>query len=656
MGAATMAYVLWTRHFRHNPRNPSWPDGDRFVLSAGHGSMLLYSLLFLTGYDLTLEELRQFRQWKSRTPGPPERGVTPGVEVTTGPLGQGVGNSVGLAIAERWLAATFNRPGHEVVNHYTYVIASDGDLMEGVAAEAASLAGTLRLGRLIVLYDANQITLSATTNVTFTEDVGARFEAYGWHVQHIDGHDPAAVDIALTVARTVEDRPSLIIARTHIGYGSPHKQDTWHAHGEPLGIEEVRLTKRALEWPEDRSFYVPEEALREFRTSIEHGAELEAEWRRRLDEYGSAHPVLAARFAQALTGELPAGWEAHLPVFTPEDGEIATRDAGGAVINAIAGIVTNLVGGSADLDPSTRTTMKGYGDFESPLMGQSGQTVPIQGTAGGVWGYRGRNIHFGLREHAMAAMLTGMALHDGLLPFGATFLSFSDYMRPSIRLAALSKAHVVYIWTHDSIAIGEDGPTHQPVEQLASLRAMPNIMMLRPSDATETVEAWRVALRHTGGPVGIVLSRQKLQVLDRTVLAPASGLAQGAYVLADAAGSSPEVILIATGSEVSLALEAHTRLSAEGIGSRVVSMPSWELFEQQPQRYRDAVLPPSVRARVSIEAAAPLGWERYVGFDGAIIGVTNFGASAPGPVVMREFGFTPEHVVETAKRILGLHR
>jgi transketolase len=656
MGAATMAYVLWTRHFRHNPRNPSWPDGDRFVLSAGHGSMLLYSLLFLTGYDLTLEELRQFRQWKSRTPGHPERGVTPGVEVTTGPLGQGVGNSVGLAIAERWLAATFNRPGHEVVNHYTYVIASDGDLMEGVAAEAASLAGTLRLGRLIVLYDANQITLSATTNVTFTEDVGARFEAYGWHVQHIDGHDPAAVDIALTVARTVEDRPSLIIARTHIGYGSPHKQDTWHAHGEPLGVEELRLTKRALEWPEDRSFYVPEEAQQEFRTSIERGAELEAEWRRRLDEYGSAHPVLAARFTQALTGELPAGWEAHLPVFTPGDGEIATRDAGGAVINAIAGIVTNLVGGSADLDPSTRTTMKGYGDFESPLMGQFGQTVPIQGTAGGVWGYGGRNIHFGLREHAMAAMLTGMALHDGLLPFGATFLSFSDYMRPSIRLAALSKAHVVYIWTHDSIAIGEDGPTHQPVEQLASLRAMPNMMIMRPSDATETVEAWRVALKHTGGPVGIVLSRQKLQVLDRTVLAPASGLAQGAYVLADAAGSSPEVILIATGSEVSLALEAHTRLSAEGIGSRVVSMPSWELFEQQPQHYRDAVLPPGVRARVSIEAAAPLGWERYVGFDGAIIGVTDFGASAPGLVVMREFGFTPEHVVETAKRILGLHR
>ena len=656
MGAATMAFVLWTRHLRHNPQNPSWPDRDRFVLSAGHGSMLLYSLLYLTGYDLTLDEIRQFRQWKSRTPGHPERGVTPGVEVTTGPLGQGVGNSVGLAIAERWLAATFNRPGNEVVDHYTYVLASDGDLMEGVGAEAASLAGTLRLGRLIVLYDANLITLSATTNVTFTEDVGARFEAYGWHVQHIDGHDPVAVDAALAVARAVEDRPSLIVARTHIGYGSPHKQDTWHAHGEPLGVEEVRLTKQALEWPDDRSFYVPEDVLREFRTAIDRGAELDAAWRHRLDEHRMAHPGLADQFAHAMAGELPADWEACLPVFTAGDADMATRDAGGAVINALAGIVTNLVGGSADLDPSTRTTMKGFGDFESPLMTQSGQEIPTQGMAGGVWGYAGRNIHFGLREHAMAAIMTGMALHDGLLPFGATFLSFSDYMRPSIRLAALSKAHVIYIWTHDSIALGEDGPTHQPVEQLASLRAMPNMMILRPSDATETVEAWRVALRHTGGPVGLVLSRQKLPVLDRTKLASASSLAQGAYVLADPHGSTPEVILIATGSEVSLALEAHTRLVGEGIRSRVVSMPCWELFERQPQSYRDTVLPPSVRARVSIEAAAPFGWERYVGLEGAIIGVADFGASAPGPIIMREFGFTPEHVIETAKRVLGKNR
>jgi transketolase len=652
MGAATMAYILWTRHLRHNPRNPSWPDRDRFVLSAGHGSMLLYSLLFLTGYDLTLEDLQRFRQWKSRTPGHPERGVTPGVEVTTGPLGQGVANSVGLAIAERWLATTFNRPGNEVVDHYTYVLASDGDLMEGVAAEAASLAGTLRLGHLIVLYDANLITLSATTNLTFTEDVGARFEAYGWHVQRIDGQDPAAVDAALTVARAIEDRPSLIVARTHIGYGSPHKQDTWHAHGEPLGVDEVRLTKRALGWPEDRLFHVPEAALSQFRTSIERGAGLEAAWRNRMERYRVAYPGLSDQFSHALAGELPAGWEAQLPVFTPPGGEIATRDALGAVLNAVAGSVTNLVGGSADLDPSTRTTLKGCGDFESPLMTESGQEVPTQGTSGGVWGYAGRNIHFGLREHAMAAVMTGMALHDGVIPFGATFLSFSDYMRPSIRLAALSRVHVIYIWTHDSVALGEDGPTHQPVEQLASLRAMPNMMILRPSDATETVEAWRVALQHRDGPVGLVLTRQKLPVLDRKALASASGLAQGAYVLIEASGVPPEVILIATGSEVSIALEAHVRLAAEGIRTRVVSMPCWELFELQPPSYRDSVLPPDVRARVSIEAAAPFGWERYVGLDGAILGVTDFGVSAPGPVVMREFGFTPERVVEAAKRVL----
>ena len=649
MGAATMAFILWMRHLRHNPRNPSWPDRDRFVLSAGHASMLLYSLLYLTGYDVTMEDLEQFRQWDSRTPGHPERGSTPGVEVTTGPLGQGIGNSVGLAIAERWLAATFNRVGHEVVDHYTYVLASDGDMMEGVGAEAVSLAGTLQLGRLIVLYDSNQITLSATTNLTFTEDVGARFEASGWHVQRIDGHDSAAVDAALTVARSVLDRPSLIVARTHIGFGSPHKQDTWHAHGEPLGAEEVRLTKRALDWPEDRSFYVPEDALREFRAALDRGAELEAAWRRRLDAFAVTHPGAAAQFSRALAGDLPEGWDAQLPMFTSADGEMATRDAGGAVINALSGIVTNLIGGSADLDPSTRTAMKGCGDFQGPRVAPSDGDLPTQGTAGGVWGYAGRNIHFGLREHAMAAAMTGMALHGGLIPFGATFLSFSDYMRPSIRLAALSKAHVIHIWTHDSIALGEDGPTHQPVEQLASLRAMPNMMVLRPSDATETVEAWRVALQHKEGPVGIVLTRQKLPVLDRTVLASASGLAQGAYILAEASRSSPDVILIATGSEVSLALEAHARLVRDGIQSRVVSMPCWELFERQPQAYRDAVLPPRVRARVAIEAAAPFGWERYVGLEGAIIGVARFGASAPGPVVMREFGFTPEHVVETAK-------
>ncbi len=652
MGAAAMAYVLWTRHLRHNPRNPAWPDRDRFVLSAGHGSMLLYSLLHLTGYDLTLADLEQFRQWKSRTPGHPERGHTPGVEVTTGPLGQGVGNSVGLAIAERWLAATFNREGAEVVDHVTYVLASDGDMMEGVAAEAASLAGTLRLGRLIVLYDANLITLSATTNLTFSEDVGARFEACGWHVQRIDGQDLAAVDVALTTARAVEDRPSLIVARTHIGYGSPHKQDTFEAHGEPLGVEEVKATKRALGWPEDRVFYVPEEAQRVFRSSIDRGVALDAAWQRRMHAYWSAHPSLAAEFAAALASELPHDWESRLPTFVPADGEMATRDAGGKVINALAGVVSNLVGGSADLDPSTRTAMKGFGDFQSPATADFAGELPTQGTSGGVWGYAGRNIHFGVREHAMAAAMTGMALHGGVIPFGATFLTFSDYMRPSVRLAALSKAHVIYVWTHDSIALGEDGPTHQPVGQLASLRVIPNMLVIRPADATETVDAWRVALRHTDGPVGLVLTRQKLPVLDRSKVDAAAGLAQGGYILANAGGSSPDVILIATGSEVSLALEAHTRLTGGGIRSRVVSMPCWELFDRQPASYRNAVLPPAVRARVSIEAAAPFGWERYVGLEGAIIGVGGFGASAPGPVVMREFGFTADHVVAVAKQVV----
>ena len=653
MGAATMAYILWTRHLRHNPRNPAWPDRDYFVLSAGHASMLLYSLLFLTGYDLEIEDLERFRQWNSRTPGHPERGRTPGVEVTTGPLGQGFGNAVGLAIAERWLAATFNRSDtDDIVDHYTYVLASDGDLMEGVAAEAASLAGTLRLGRLIVLYDANLITLSATTDVTFTEDVGKRFESYGWHVQRIDGHDPAAVDDALVIARGVEDRPSLIVARTHIGYGSPHKQDTWHAHGEPLGRDEVRLTKRALGWPEDRTFYVPDEALRQFRQAVERGAGLETGWRQRVDAYGVNHPDMSRQFARILAGELPDDWEKTLPIFTADSGETATRDAGGLAMNALAAVLPNLVGGSADLDPSTRTVLSGYGDFESPRV-QSPDVPATQGTAGGVWGYAGRNIHFGLREHAMAAVMTGMACHGGVLPFGATFLSFSDYMRPGIRLAALSRVHVIYIWTHDSIALGEDGPTHQPIEQLASLRAMPNMMVLRPSDASETVEAWRMAVSHAGGPVGLVLTRQKVPVIDRKIYAPASGLAKGAYVLAGDSDRQPEVILIASGSEVSIALEAHGLLTTDGIRSWVVSMPCWELFERQSQVYRDAILPPSVRARVSIEAASPFGWDRYVGSEGAIIATRHFGASAPGPVVLREFGFTPQHIVERAKAVLN---
>ena len=656
LGAAPMAYVLWTRHLRHNPTNPKWPDRDRFVLSAGHASMLLYSMLFLTGYDLSMDDIKQFRQWGSRTPGHPEYGLVPGAEVTTGPLGQGVGNAVGLAIAERWLAATFNRPGHEVVSHYTYVMASDGDMMEGVAAEAASIAGQFRLGRLIVLYDANQITLSASADVTFSEDVGARFQAYGWQVEHIDGMDIAAVDAALTKAKAVDDRPSLIVARTHIGYGSPHKHDTFEAHGEPLGVEEVRLTKRALGWPEDKSFYIPDEALAQFRRSVERGRDLDAQWHRRVDGLRAADPQLADKLRLALAGELPKGWDAALPRFTPADGEMATRDAGQKTIVALAEVIPNLVGGSGDLDPSTRTALKGKGDFESPNFTPPEGAPPTQGMVGGPLGYAGRNIHFGIREHAMAAIATGMALHGGVLPYAATFFTFSDYMRPSIRLAALSKARVIYVWTHDSIGLGQDGPTHQPVEQLASLRAIPDLMLLRPADANETVEAWKIAVAHTEGPVGLVFTRQKLPIFDRSTLAPAAGTALGAYVLADCAAGPPKLILIATGSEVSIALEAHNQLTREGVASRVVSMPCWDLFEAQPQSYKDMVLPPGVKARVSVEAGSPLGWERYVGLEGAVIGLNRFGASAPGEIVMRELGFTAEHIVKVAKSILAGNR
>jgi transketolase len=654
MGAAALAYVLWTRHLQHDPDDPAWVNRDRFVLSAGHGSMLLYSLLHLTGYEITLDDLKHFRSWGSRTPGHPERDSSVGIGVTTGPLGQGFGNAVGMAIAERWLASTFNRPKHTIIDHHTYVIASDGDLMEGVASEAASLAGTLHLGRLIVLYDANRISLSGTTNLTFAEDVGARFSAYGWHVQEVDGLNVDAVDAALEAARAEENRPSLIVAYTHIGYGSPHKQDTFQAHGEPLGAEEVRLTKRAFGWPEEAHFVVPEEVRQEFNKVRARGAARGHAWQQSTDDYRVDEPALAELFDRAMSGHLPHGWDATLPSYTPEGGDVATRDAGAKAIEALAAAVPNLLGGSADLDPSTRTTMKGRGDFQSSLVAKDGQIPPTQGMAGGVWGYAGRNIHFGVREHAMAAILTGMAHHGGVIPFGATFLTFSDYMRPSIRLAAMSSAHVIYVWTHDSIALGEDGPTHQPVEHLASLRAIPNVVVLRPADANETIEAWKIAMQHTTGPVGLVLTRQKVPVLDRTTLAPAAGVARGAYVLTEAGpGSHPELILIATGSEVSLALEAHKRLVEEGVRSRVVSMPSWELFETQSTEYRDSVLPPGVHGRVSIEAGSPFGWERYVGPNGAIIGVHSFGASAPGPIVMAHYGFTVDHVVATAKTMLA---
>ena len=652
MGAAAIAYVLWTRFLIHKPADPAWPDRDRFVLSAGHASALLYSLLHLSGYDLTLDDLKQFRQWGSRTPGHPERGCAPGVEVSTGPLGQGLGNAVGMAIAERWLAATFNRPGHTVVDHAIYVLASDGDMMEGLSSEAGSLAGTLGLGRLNVVYDANHVTLAATTDLTFREDVGARFAAFGWHVQEIDGGDVDAVGAALSAARKVEDRPSLIVAHTHIGAGSPAKQDTFQAHGEPLGADEVRATKRALGWPEHESFYVPDEAREVFLASGTRGGAREAAWQARVKAHAAAFPDLGPAFARVLSGSLPDGWDASLPVYTPKDGDVATRDASGRALNAIAGVVTNLVGGSADLNPSTKTVMKDRGDFEPPAAAPAADAPKTQGTSGGPRDYSGRNLHFGVREHAMGAALTGMAVHGGVVPYGATFLTFSDYVRPSIRLAALSQAHVIYVFTHDSLALGEDGPTHQPIEHLAALRAIPHTIVIRPSDATETIEAWRAALR-ARGPVALILTRQKLPVLDRGTLAPASGLAKGAYVLAESGPATPDVILIATGSEVSLALEAKKTLDGDGIATRVVSMPSWELFAAQPPAYRDSVLPPNVRARVSVEAGATFGWERHVGAEGASIGVDRFGASAPGPTVMREYGFTPSHVVETARRVLA---
>ncbi|HZI27998.1 MAG TPA: transketolase [Gemmatimonadaceae bacterium] len=654
MGAAALAYVLWTRHLQHDPDDPAWLNRDRFVLSAGHGSMLLYSLLHLTGYELTLDDLKHFRSWGSRTPGHPERNSSIGIEVTTGPLGQGFGNAVGMAIAERWLASTFNRPKHTIIDHHTYVIASDGDLMEGVASEAASLAGSLHLGRLIVLYDANRISLSGTTNLTFSEDVGARFSAYGWQVQKVDGLDINAVDAALHAARADENRPSLIVAYTHIGYGSPHKQDTFQAHGEPLGADEARLTKRLYGWPEDATFIVPDEVRHEFNKVRARGAARGHAWQQSTDDYRIDEPALAELFDNVMSGHLPHRWDATLPSYTTKDGDVATRDAGFKSIEALAATVPNLLGGSADLDPSTRTVMKGKGDFQASLVVKDGQVPPTQGLAGGVWGYAGRNIHFGVREHAMAAILTGMAHHGGVIPFGATFLTFSDYMRPSIRLAAMSAAHVIYVWTHDSIALGEDGPTHQPVEQLASLRAIPNMVVLRPADANETIEAWKVAMEHTAGPVGLVLTRQKIPVLDRTTLASAEGLASGAYVLNEAGpGSQLDLILIATGSEVSLALAAQGRLVEDGVRSRVVSMPSWELFEAQSIQYRDSVLPPDVDARVSVEAGSPFGWDRYVGPRGAIIGVSSFGASAPGPIVMANYGFTVEHVVESARAVLA---
>jgi transketolase len=649
LGAAPMAYALWTHFLKYNPHNPDWINRDRFVLSAGHASALLYSLLYLTGYAVSLDDIRQFRQWGSKTSGHPERGHTPGVEVTTGPLGQGMANAVGMAIAEAQLAARYNRPGHALIDHHTYAMLSDGDLMEGVGAEAASLAGHLELGKLICLYDDNHVTLSAGTAISFTEDRGARFSAYGWHTIRVeDGNDLTAIASALTQARAEPRRPSLILIRTHIGYGSP-EQDSYKSHGSPLGEDDVQKTKEKLNWPTAPAFLVPDAALAHFRQALERGSKAESDWNDHLAVYTHAFPEQASELLSSLRGELPAGWNTDIPVFPADAKGIATREASGKIMNAIAPKLPALTGGSADLDPSTKTALKGFGDFNPPLT--TGEDS--QGSEGGGWSYAGRNLHFGVREHAMGAIANGLAAHGGIIAYGATFLIFSDYMRPPIRLAALSRLHVIHVFTHDSIALGEDGPTHQPVEQLANLRAIPNLTLLRPADANETAVAWQIAIEMKGRPVLLVLSRQAVPTLDRNRYASAQGVRDGAYVLSEAANGQPQLILIASGSEVGLIVAAAERLQQEGIAVRCVSMPSWDLFDALPKAERDVVIPPSVTARLAVEAAATQGWHRYVGDAGDVIGVDRFGASAPGETVLRQYGFTVDNVCARARALLA---
>jgi transketolase len=626
MGMADAAVVLWTSYLCFDPSEPLWPNRDRFVLSAGHGSMLLYSLLHLSGYDLSLDDLKAFRQWGSRTPGHPEHGLTPGVETTTGPLGQGISNAVGMALAERRLAARFNRPGLDLVDHHTFVIASDGDLMEGVSHESCALAGHLGLGKLTVLYDDNGITIDGPTSLTFTEDVLARFEAYRWHTQRVDGHDAEAVDAAIAAARREPSRPSIIACRTHIGFGSPNKQDSAKAHGEPLGVDEVRRTKEVLGWPIDPAFFVPDDIRSFFAPARAAGAERRAAWLRLRSAYEAAHPEQAREFARMIAGDLPAGWTTHLPTFSTEK-PLATRAASGAVLNALTPHLPELLGGSADLTPSNNTLAAGVRDVTR----EDGS---------------GSYIRFGVREHGMASAMNGLALHGGVRPYGGTFLVFSDYMRPAIRLAALTENPVIYVFTHDSIGLGEDGPTHQPIEHLASLRAIPNLFVFRPADATETVAGWRIALERRHGPTALVLTRQALPVLPQE---QTGGAAQGAYVLWES--GAPQVILIATGSEVHLALEAGRALASSGLATRVVSMPCQELFELQSPEYRERVLPRVVTARVAVEAASSFGWERYVGLDGTVVGLDRFGASAPYPQIYRELGFTSDAIAATARRV-----
>jgi transketolase len=635
LGAAATAYTLWDRFLRYNPHGPKWPNRDRYVLSAGHGCALLYSLLHVTGFDLPLDQIKQFRQWQSHTPGHPEYWIAPGVEATTGPLGQGFGNAVGMAIAEEALSARFNKPGYQIIDHFTYVQASDGDLMEGVASEAASLAGHLRLGKLIVLYDDNKISIEGSTDLAFTEDRQARFAAYGWHTRQVtDGNDIEAVAAAIEEARQIKDRPSFIDVHTHIGYGSPHKQDTASAHGEPLGEEEVRLTKEKLGWPLEPTFNIPDEAFKHFRIAAKRGEALQVEWESLFKDYSQKYPELATEFERRIQRRLPENWDKDLPAFNPDDGPLATRVASGKTLNAFAPYLPELMGGSADLAPSTNTLMKDTEDFEA-------DNRP------------GRNMRFGVREHSMGTVLNGIALHGGLIPYGATFLIFSDYMRPPMRLAAMSELKVIYVFTHDSIGLGEDGPTHQPIEQLLGLRAIPNMVVIRPADANETAAAWKIAIEHRDGPVALALTRQKLPILDLLSYPQIpAGVRHGGYVLAETSnGREPEIVLVATGSEVHVVLEAREMLQRDGVPARVVSLPSWNIFDKQSQAYRDQIFPTGIPI-LAVEAGASLGWRPYVGGDVEVIGVDRFGASAPGDVVMREYGFTPENVRTRALDLL----
>lgn len=636
MGTAPMGHVLWSKVMSYNPQHPDWPNRDRFVLSAGHACMLQYSFLYLTGYDLSLDDIRQFRQLHSKTPGHPEYGLTPGIEVTTGPLGQGFANGIGLAIAQKYLAARYNKPGFELFNYNIYAICSDGDMMEGVSSEAASFAGHLGLGNIVYLYDDNHITIEGDTAITFREDVAKRFEAYGWHVQVIeDGNDTRAIEEAIQRARQETSRPSLIKIRTHIAYGSPNKVDTAGAHGSPLGVDEVKAVKKFFGFDPDQSFVVPGQVLEYYRTVGAKGMELEATWDKLFEAWRQEYPELAAEYQLALAGKMPAGWEKKLPGFQPSDGKegkLSTRVASGKVLNSIAAALPGLIGGAADLAPSTETHLKDYGSFSADDPG-------------------GRNFHFGVREHAMGSILNGMAVTKGIIPFGATFLLFSEYMRPPIRLAAIMKIRPIFVYTHDSIGLGEDGTTHQPVEQLISLRSIPNITVIRPADANETTLAWKVALQHQGGPVVLVFTRQNIPVIETGKYRREGDLSRGAYILSEP-DRAPELILIGTGSEVDLVLQAQQKLKENGIAARVVSMPSWELFEKQEENYKQRVLPKGLKKRLAVEAASPMGWNKYVTDEGDMIGMLSYGESAPAADLYKEFGFTVEHIVTRAKQLL----